>query len=211
MKWWKSCSSPASRCAISSAFTRWKVTRWCGWCIGRDSFAATELAHQSAPSKACLGPIHCVILRFYVPLRSVAVGWFASQQIANEEIVLSSFSVCPTAAVTCSGNDQQVEVFARFDECVRQAKCILGGYVHVELAHDQEQFSSQGGGVFDVRRCGVVRADGVTHPLFVPVGFIHPIVVAATGGDGHFVKLGMEQNGAGGILTAGGSAVDADA
>src|SRR5688572_16656445 len=65
--------------------------------------------------------------------------------------------------------------------------------------------------VVDVRTFRILRADRITHPLLVPRSFVHAIVVATAVRDGGFVKLRMEKNSGGGVLSAGGCSKNANA
>ncbi len=60
-------------------------------------------------------------------------------------------------------------------------------------------------------RRGVLRADRVAHPLLVPGGLVHAVVVAAARGHGGLVEVAVEEQRAHRILPAGRGAVDADA
>src|SRR5215213_9333167 len=62
-------------------------------------------------------------------------------------------------------------------------------------------------GVDHVRRGLVLRTERPPHPLLVPPDLVHPIVVTTGVGVRHLVELGMKQQTAHGILSAGRRAV----
>ena len=63
-------------------------------------------------------------------------------------------------------------------------------------------------GVVNVRASGVMWPDGIPHPLLVPGGFVHAVVVASTGGIGNLVELRVKEQRPGRALPPGGPAVD---
>ena len=67
--------------------------------------------------------------------------------------------------------------------------------IAVDLAHGEQQFAFQFGGV---GLCGlglVMGADGPAHPRFVPPDLVHAVVVAAYRRYAHLVKLRVEEQG----------------
>ncbi len=132
-------------------------------------------------------------------------------QVPDKEVGHAASAIFATHAVAAAGNDQQVEILAGLDQRVGQPHRRFRRHVVVHFADDQQQLALQPVRVVDVRALGVLRPDGIAHPLLVPRGLVHAVVVAAAGGDRHLVELRMEEHGAGGILPAGGGAIDADA
>src|SRR4051812_42334183 len=78
------------------------------------------------------------------------------------------------------------------------------------LTDDEEQLALKLCGVGHVGAGRIVRPHD-SHPLLVPPDLVHPIVMTARRAERHLVELRVEEQGAKRILSAGRSAVNADA
>src|SRR5215475_5291116 len=96
----------------------------------------------------------------------------------DEKVLQQPLTIGASRSVPASGNEEQVELFVGFDQRV----------IHIG------------------RGC-VMSAYRPSHPLFVPPHLIHTVVVAAAVGDCSLVKLRMEQQASGRVLTAGGATI----
>ena len=147
--------------------------------------------------------------RAAVGWRGVAIRRLGSQQVADEEILHPPEAVGAPHAVIGIGHDHQLEVLPGANEGVGQSKCGFRRHVGVHLADDQHQLAAQPVGVVDVRGLGVPGTDGIAHPLLVPRGLVHPVVMAAARRNRDLVKVGMKKHAPGCVLATRRDPVDA--
>lgn len=74
---------------------------------------------------------------------SVRTG-FDVKEVSDEEVAAAAFAVWGfCSAVACAGDEEEVEVFVGFDECVDDLKGGGGVDVAVEFTDDEEEFASE--------------------------------------------------------------------
>src|SRR6266568_365561 len=142
---------------------------------------------------------------------NISIGWFDSEQMAHEEIPEPPLAVGAARAVAAVRNYKQVEILVGPDEGIDETIGAFRWDVLVQFTDDQHQMALEFAGILDVGTLGVLRADGIAHPLLVPGGLVQPIVMTTAVGHGGFVKLRMEQQSPGGALASGGVAVNPNA
>src|SRR5262245_40075383 len=125
----------------------------------------------------------------------------------DEKVLQQPLTIGASRSVPASGNEEQVELFVGFDQRVDHLPGRRRVYVRVHLRDDEQQLSLQTVRVIHIGRGCVMSAYRPSHPLFVPPHLIHTVVVAAAVGDCSLVKLRMEQQASGRVLTAGGATI----
>ncbi len=68
-----------------------------------------------------------------------------------------------------------------------------GRDITVHLSNQQHQVTLELRGVLDIRGGGVLWTDRIPHPLLIPRGLVHAIIMAPTGRKCGPVKVGMEE------------------
>ena len=125
-------------------------------------------------------------------------------------ITAAALTVTPTRCMVQAGKDQQVKVFARFDQVICQPQGGLGRDIRIQLTDQKQQLASQVSRMGDIRAIRVPRPHRVSHPLLVPPLLVDPVVVAAAACDSDFVELRMKQQSSGRALPARRHTVDSN-
>ena len=116
-------------------------------------------------------------------LTGIAIGRLFSHQVPDEEVLHSPQAVGTTQAMIGVGYDDQLEVFPCTDQRIGQAEGRFRWHVRIHLTDDQHQFAAEPGGVVDIRRLCIPGPHRIAHPLLVPRGLVHPVVVTPAGRD----------------------------
>ena len=136
---------------------------------------------------------------------------FGFQQMAHEELFHFASTIRTAVGVPHARHHQKIEVLVRLDKRIHQPQCRFRRHIGVHFTDDQQQFSPQLGGVIDVRRGGVLRPDGIAHPLLVPRSLVHAIVMAAARRHRRLVEVAVKDDRPGRVLPARRGAVNSDA
>ena len=118
-------------------------------------------------------------------------------QVANKEVAAFAFAELAATGVVGAGQVDEFEVLFGFDEGIDEAEGAFGRDVAIDFANHQHEFAFELVGVGDVGLFGVMGADGVAHPLFVPPHFVHAVVVTSARTDAYSVEVGVEEKGSG--------------
>src|SRR5262245_40732633 len=141
----------------------------------------------------------------------VSIGRLDTLQVTHEKVLEPPLAIAPAGAVAAIGHEQQIEIFFGPNERIHKPKGAFGRDVVVHLADDQHKIALKFGRVFDVRALGVLWTHRIAHPLLVPGGLVHAVIVATAVGNRRLVKFRMKQRRSGGVLASGGIAIDANA
>ena len=103
---------------------------------------------------------------------------FLPQQVLDEEIVYFVHFERTAEAMRLARQIKLFEVLVRFHQ---GADNLQGGSrvdIVVQFAVDQEQLAFQTVSIVDIGGGAIRSVDRISHPLFVPPDFIHPVVMA---------------------------------
>lgn len=113
-------------------------------------------------------------------------------QVTHEEITHATLIILATGPVTAVGNDQQIKVFLRANQCVHVSHGGLWWNIVIQFTDHEEQVALEFSRVFNVGALRILRPDRVAHPLLVPRRLVHAVVVATGVRNRSFVELRME-------------------
>ena len=113
-------------------------------------------------------------------LRGVVIGRLDSKEVLAEEILPPAIAVTSSAPVAPVGDDNQIKVLVGADEGIGQSQGRLGRDIAIEFSYNEEESPFQTVGVIDVGGFRVVRPNRIAHPLLIPGGLVHPVVMTAT-------------------------------
>ena len=134
-----------------------------------------------------------------------------AHEMAHKEVVALVLAEVLTHGVAHAGQDHQLEILARFYQCVGHLHGGCRVHVVVHLAHNEHQRAREQMGVVHIRVAAVSLIHRITHPQLVPPYLVHPVVVASARRVGSLVELRMEQYGGHGLLSAGRASEYSDA
>ena len=114
-------------------------------------------------------------------LRGIVIGRLDSKEVFAEEILPPAIAVTSSASVASIGDNDQIEILVGTDEGIGQSQGRLGRDIAIEFSYNKEESPFQAVGVIDVGGFRVVRSNRIAHPLLIPGGLVHAVVVTATG------------------------------
>ena len=109
---------------------------------------------------------------------------FVEKEVALIAIV--SFFTCTVAG---RGDHHEGVIYFCFVECSGEICRANWIDVFIDFSYGEHQFPFEPMGLIDVGLSGIMGAYWIVHPLLVPPDFVDSVVMAATVGDGNFVKV----------------------